>query len=113
MVTLLLTFATCLAIDGDTLRCNGTCYRLARIDAPEMSEPAGPSSRDHLRMLIQGKPVTCTWWRRDRYGRPIAECWAGPGESLSDGMLKDGMAVLHDLHCPLGYACRMPTNPLD
>jgi endonuclease YncB( thermonuclease family) len=85
---------TCSVIDADTLKCGGRRLRLARINAVELSEPGGPKARDFLRLLVDGKAVTCTWSRTDRWARPIAECWTEPGLSLSDQVRKAGHAKI-------------------
>jgi micrococcal nuclease len=77
---------SCIAIDGDTLRCEGERYRLLAIDAPEMpghcrkgracvaGDPR--ESRTHLARLIDGNPVALTIIGRDRYRRPLVIAWA-------------------------------------
>jgi endonuclease YncB( thermonuclease family) len=50
--------------DGDTLKLNGTTYRLWGIDTPEAKEwcgdyAAGLMATDTLEMLVRGKTVVC------------------------------------------------------
>lgn len=45
--------------------------RLAGIDAPELGQPFGRVSRDHLASRIQGKRVIVHWRKHDRYGRIV------------------------------------------
>lgn len=97
--------AMALAIDGDTLRCANVAQaegrvRLARIDAPERSEPTGPRATTALRTMLSG-PVTCRhvdadprfhgFQALDRYGRIVAFCSVA-GRDLSQAMLSSGNA---------------------
>jgi endonuclease YncB( thermonuclease family) len=82
--------------DGDTLKLNGTTYRLWGIDAPESKQscgdyPAGIMATGTLQMLIKGKTVVCEPKATDRYGRTVALCRAD-GEDLGRTMVQLGMA---------------------
>jgi endonuclease YncB( thermonuclease family) len=82
--------------DGDTLKLNGTTYRLWGIDAPEVKEwcgdyAAGLMATDTLEMLVRGKTVACDPKTTDRYGRTVAVCRAD-GEDLGRSMVQLGMA---------------------
>ena len=83
--------------DGDTIRLNGTSYRLWGIDAPETKQdcpdgwPAGRVATTHLQSLIAGRSVICERKDTDRYGRTVAVCRAG-GEDLGAIMVRDGYA---------------------
>ena len=90
--------AICLAAgihvhDGDTIGRGPDRVRLWGIDAPELSDPAGPSSRDHLRALIAGRPLACEDHGQDRYGRRVLRCETTDGADLGCAMIRDGQAV--------------------
>lgn len=63
--------------DGDTVIAqiaHGRPFRvrLNGIDAPELSQPYGLESRDHLRAEVLGQPVILDMSRLDLYGRMVA-----------------------------------------
>lgn len=69
-------------VDGDTLvvrddRAARHEVRIAGIDAPEIRQAFGVRSRSHLAELVYGKRVSVAWYKRDRYGRLIAEVTVG------------------------------------
>jgi endonuclease YncB( thermonuclease family) len=83
-------------VDGDTLKLDGSTYRLWGIDAPESKQwcgdyPAGIMATGTLQMLIKGKTVVCKPKATDRYGRTVAICRAD-GEDLGRAMVQLGMA---------------------
>lgn len=61
--------------DGDTIYIGRMAVRLAGIDAEELDEPHGVAARDHLRSLVAGRTITCTWqgWS---YNRRVGICYA-------------------------------------
>ena len=92
----------CEAIDGDTLRCSEIGrVRLLGIDAPEMlghcrkgrtCAPGDPQkSKAHLAKLIRGG-VTIAPVTRDRYGRTVAQVYAGD-RNVACEQLRAGLAV--------------------
>lgn len=89
--------------DGDTITLGSERIRLRGIDAPEYSQTCrrsgadyacGRLSRDFLRNLIDGRPVSCWGWERDRYGRLLGTCSAGE-VSLNAGQVEAGWAVAY------------------
>lgn len=89
---LILTLTGALAIDGDTLKLDGTSYRLFGIDAYERSHPLGPAATQALRALIRGKTLTCNIKDVDRYRRPVVRCDLPDGRDLSCAMVATGLA---------------------
>jgi endonuclease YncB( thermonuclease family) len=81
--------------DGDTLKVvqNGqqTTVRLQGIDAPEIGQPFGTKSRDHLAALAKGKMVTVHEHGHDKYGRTLGRIEI-EGEDVNQTMVADGMA---------------------
>ena len=69
--------------DGDTCTTTtGEKVRLACIDTPELvGKRAKPmpakAARDHLRVLVMGKKIGIRRITKDRYGRTVAELFAG------------------------------------
>lgn len=94
--------------DGDTLKVRLgqkiERIRMACIDAPELKQELGKESRDYLKSIIQhnGDRVTLKVVDTDRYGRRVAEVFAG-GKFLQAEQVKSGMAYLHEKYlnnCP-------------
>ena len=57
--------------DGDTITVGGESIRLASIDAPELDQAYGPSSRAHLTAMVLGQSVTVTYAQKDLYDRMV------------------------------------------
>ena len=83
--------------DGDTIKLDGTTYRLHGIDAPEAKQwcgdyPAGAIASGALAKLVEGADrVTCEAKATDRYGRTVAICRAD-GRDSGQAMVRLGMA---------------------
>lgn len=83
--------------DGDTIKLNGTIYRLWGIDAPEMKQwcgdyPAGVMAAATLETLTKGNgTIICERKDTDRYGRTVAICRVD-GRDLGREMVQLGMA---------------------
>ena len=101
--------------DGDTLRVtDGSTeirIRLCGIDAPELEQPLGIDSRDHLRSLINRGDNTLIVLavEQDRYDRTVAELFVptSAGEiHLNSQMVVDGYAYHYARYsggCPNGH----------
>jgi micrococcal nuclease len=86
--------------DGDTIRVmqrdRPITLRLACIDAPETSQPWGKASTERLQQLLpKGKQVQIRQIERDRYGRTVAEVFAGNSTSVNLQMVREGVAVTY------------------
>lgn len=83
--------------DGDSLRVEGTVYRLWGIDAPELAQTcpdgwaAGAMAAARLGQLTAGKLIECYRKDIDRYGRAVAMCYVD-GQDLAARMVLDGLA---------------------
>jgi endonuclease YncB( thermonuclease family) len=83
--------------DGDTIKLNGTTWRLWGIDAPEYHQScldgwfAGIESARALERHMLGKRIECEFRGKDRYGRSIGLCRAD-GLDLGAAMVSAGMA---------------------
>lgn len=64
-------------IDGDTFTSNGKNYRIAEIDAPELTQPRGVTSKRHLTNLILYKKVRIVPIAKDKWQRTIVKVWDG------------------------------------
>lgn len=98
--------------DGDTLRVTDGSQelkiRFCGIDAPEADQPGGTEARDYLQKLLDdaGGKVKLDIVDSDRYGRQVAEVWAGGSNGvqlLNAVMLVNGMAYHYQQYsgsCP-------------
>jgi endonuclease YncB( thermonuclease family) len=98
---------TFVAIDGDSLRKDGTEYRLMAIDAPELHQrctdasgkpyDCGREAKEALRQLTSGRALECRITDRDRYGRSVAECFDGT-RNINGEMVRLGWALAYRRH---------------
>lgn len=87
-------------IDGNTIRMDGTAYRLWGIDAPELDQrcypqgwPAGIEAARTLAAMIEQHPIVlCEARAVDPDGRTVALCRLG-GRDLGAAMVEAGMAL--------------------
>lgn len=92
------TLADATVTDGDTIKLDGTVYRLHGIDAPELRQacpdgwPAGAMAAEALRALVRGRTVACDARSTDRYSRMVAVCRAD-GADLGAAMVRAGQAL--------------------
>ena len=88
---------TCV-VDGDTFWQDRVKYRIADIDAPEVSRPECRAEADlarratlRLAMLLNDGPITLQTSGQDRYGRTLATVWQN-GRSLGSQLVSEGLA---------------------
>lgn len=101
LLTLLLALQLVVDVhDGDTVRLqDGQRVRLWGIDAPELKQPYGIQSRDHLRKLCQGKVVTLKTHGEDKYGRTLAVVLVA-GRNCNESLLQAGLAWWYRKYTP-------------
>ncbi|MBD1914713.1 MULTISPECIES: thermonuclease family protein [Cyanophyceae] len=86
--------------DGDTLQMDyqgqNITVRFACIDAPETSQtPWGPAATERLRQLTpRGSTIQFREADTDRYGRMVAEVYAG-GQNVNLQMINEGHATVY------------------
>jgi len=90
-------------IDGDTLEVEGGLrIRLVLVDAPELSEPAGPASRDYLKTLCLGSRALIdeddSQIGEDPYGRVLAVVTCG-GTNANAALISSGNADTYYTYC--------------
>lgn len=88
-------------VDGDTIELSGERIRLIGLDAPEGNQECqrdgkpwrcGDDAEAALVALIDGQAVSCDILGRDRFGRPLAVCFAGTVE-LNREIVRTGWAL--------------------
>lgn len=92
---------TVTAVDGDTLKFDGTRVRIHGIDAPERKQmcvrgaipyACGEAAATALAKLIQGGRPECRIVDHDKYRRPVAICYLGQLD-IGRWLVENGMAV--------------------
>ncbi|RWD92458.1 MAG: thermonuclease family protein [Mesorhizobium sp.] len=92
---------TAIVNDGDSITLGTERIRMRGIDAPEYTQtcrkdaadyPCGKLARQSLVRLIASRPVSCSGWQRDRYGRLLGDCKAGDTD-LNRAQVQAGWAV--------------------
>lgn len=90
-------------IDGDTIDIHGQRVQLHGIDAPESGQSCrkggkrwrcGQAAANALAKMIGRQTVHCEGRDKDRYGRLVAECFAG-GVNLNAAMVSKGLALAY------------------
>ena len=83
-------------LDGDTLRVmhDGTAVkvRLYGIDAPEKKQAFGTQARQFTSDLVFKQTVLVLSHGSDRYGRLLGDVWLADGHTLSQVLVRAGMA---------------------
>jgi len=88
--------------DGDTLHLqDGRSVRLLGIDAPEMGRDGAPDqyfareARNHLRRLVEARPLRLETDRPDRYGRLFAVVFLPDGRMVNEILVEKGLAFFY------------------
>jgi hypothetical protein len=68
-------FAKCIAVDGDSLVCDGKKIRLVNVYAAELKEPGGQAAKKKLQELIRNRDVVVVPRGTDKYKRTLAEVY--------------------------------------
>lgn len=71
-VTFRMVPASAVIVDGDTIRVDGTPWRITGYDAPEWDQPGGAAASGHLRALVREGRMFAIVRGWDVYGRPLA-----------------------------------------
>lgn len=102
MIASLALLASCVAVDGDTLRCGNERIRIAGIDAPEtrrcprnrVCTPGdGQASKRALAALIRGHDLQIVRTGQERYGRTLGRVYAG-NRNVACALIASGHAVI-------------------
>jgi endonuclease YncB( thermonuclease family) len=98
--------------DGDTITMTGEKeyirVRLYGIDAPELSQEYGETSKDYLISLIGDKQVTLEIMDTDRYGRTVGII-TSDGININEAMLNTGNAWFYGNYCGRIFCKRWET----
>ncbi|WP_455474880.1 thermonuclease family protein [Bartonella sp. B30(2025)] len=92
-------------IDGDTIVISSVIIRLVGIDAPELHQfcgtktrryPCGLEAKKYLKQLIANQPITCYWYKKDKYHRILATCKTKKIKNINEMMVRGGWAISYD-----------------
>jgi endonuclease YncB( thermonuclease family) len=84
--------------DGDTITVFGESIRLASIDAPELDQAYGPSSRAHLTAMVLGQTVTVTYEQKDRYDRVLGTVFKPDCSQVNLNQVASGAAWYYEAY---------------
>ncbi len=84
--------------DGDTITVGGESIRLASIDAPELDQAYGPSSRAHLAAMVLGQSVTVTYAQKDQYGRVVGTVFKSDCNQVNLNQVAAGAAWYYEAY---------------
>jgi endonuclease YncB( thermonuclease family) len=108
-VSLILACAMLLAVDGDTIKCDGVNMRdmgpgapfVSGYDTPELTRPKcqqelelGRAAKARMQELLDQPGVRVVdSGKRDRYGRPLVWVRLGSGRTAGEVLIREGLAV--------------------
>lgn len=84
--------------DGDTISVGGEAVRLESIDAPELDQAYGPSSRAHLAAMVLGQSVTVTYAQTDRYDRVLGTVFKPDCSQVNLSQVASGAAWYYEAY---------------
>jgi endonuclease YncB( thermonuclease family) len=84
--------------DGDTITVGGESIRLASIDAPELNQAYGPSSRVNLAAMVLGQSVTVTYAQTDRYERVLGTVFKPDCSQVNLNQVASGAAWYYEAY---------------
>jgi endonuclease YncB( thermonuclease family) len=84
--------------DGDTITVGGESIRLASIDAPELDQAYGPSSRANLAAMVLGQSVTVTYAQTDRYDRAVGTVFKSDCSQVNLSQVAAGAAWYYEAY---------------
>lgn len=84
--------------DGDTITVGGESIRLASIDAPELDQAYGPSSRAHLVAMVLGQVATVTYAQRDLYDRVVGTVFKSDCSQVNLNQVTSGAAWFYEAY---------------
>jgi endonuclease YncB( thermonuclease family) len=82
--------------DGDTITVGEESIRLANIDAPELDQAHGASSRAHLVGMVLGQTVTVTYAQTDRYDRVVGTVFKPDCSNVNLNLVQEGAAWYYE-----------------
>lgn len=95
--------------DGDTFTLTHSAgsvqVRLQGIDAPELAQTGGTSSRQALQTLVLHQPVSVVYGQIDTYGRALGHVFSSACDHINLRLLREGMAWYYR-----AYACDLPAS---
>ena len=84
--------------DGDTITVGGESVRLASVDAPELDQAYGLSSRAHLAAMVLGQSVTVTYAQKDLYDRVVGTVFKPDCSQLNLNQVASGAAWYYEAY---------------
>jgi endonuclease YncB( thermonuclease family) len=91
--------------DGDTIRVNSQSIRLNSIDAPELTQAYGKSSRDRLSTLVLGQQVTVSYVQKDAYDRVLGTVFKSDCSNVNLQQVESGSAWYYE-----AYKCEIDSR---
>jgi endonuclease YncB( thermonuclease family) len=84
--------------DGDTIIVAGERIRLASIDAPELKQDYGQTSRGRLASMVLNQTVTVTYTEKDRFDRVVGTVFKTGCTNVNLKMVEEGAAWYYEAY---------------